>query len=124
MKFTIKGRFPSLNEYTSANRSNRYAGSKMKKDCHKQVIEAIKEHKLPKVKSYPIALKITWFEKDRRRDIDNVTYGVKFINDSLVEVKIIQDDSQQYVKSIINHIEVDRQNPRIEVEIIERKLND
>ena len=119
MKFTIKGRFPSLNEYTSANRSNRYAGSKMKKDCHKQVIEAIKQNKLQKVKSYPIALKITWFEKDRRRDIDNVTYGVKFINDSLVEAKIIQDDSQQYVKSIINHIEVDRQNPRIEVEIIE-----
>lgn len=120
MKFTIQGRFPSLNEYTSANRSNRYAGSKMKKDCHKQVIEAIKEHKLQKIKRYPIALKITWFEKDRRRDIDNVTYGVKFINDSLVEAKIIEDDSQQFIKSIINHIEVDNKNPRIEVEIIER----
>ena len=91
----------------------------MKKDCHKQVIAAIKEHKLPKVKSYPITLEITWYEKDRRRDIDNISYAVKFINDSLVEAKIIKDDSQQYVKSIINHIEVDRQNPRIEVEIIE-----
>ena len=59
MKFTIKGRFPSLNEYTSANRSNRYAGSKMKKDCHKQVIEAIKGTQVTKKlkKSYPIALK-------------------------------------------------------------------
>lgn len=124
MKFTIRGRFPSLNEYTSANRSNRYAGSKMKKDCHKQVIEAIKGHKLPKVKNYPVTLEITWFEKDRRRDIDNISYAVKFINDSLVEAKIIEDDSQQFVRSIINHIEVDRNNPRIEVEIIERRLNE
>lgn len=121
MKFTIQDRFPSLNEYTNSNRKNRYAGADMKARCQKQATIGIKLSKLKPVKNYPITLEITWYEKDRRRDLDNITYAVKFINDALVKSKIIIDDSQKYVRSIINHVEVDSKNPRIEIKIIERR---
>lgn len=119
--FTIIGRYPSLNEYTSANRSNRYAGSKMKKEETDRAFWACLEHKVKRVKNYPITLKITWHEIDRRRDIDNITWSVKFLLDGMVKAKVIEDDSQKYVVGIENHIKVDRKNPRIEVEIIENR---
>lgn len=91
----------------------------MKINCEKQAMQGINEAKLKPVKNYPVTLDITWYEKDRRRDIDNIVYGVKFIADSLVKAKILEDDGQRYVRSIINHVKVDSQNPRIEVEIIQ-----
>ena len=124
MKFTVQGRFPSLNEYTNSNRANRYQGNKMKKKCQQQAFIGILQAKVSRVDKYPITLKITWYEPNRRRDVDNITYGAKFILDAMVQAKIIEDDSQKYVVGIENLIQVDSKNPRIEVEIIERKLND
>ena len=119
MKFTIQGRFPSLNEYTNSNRANRYKGSEMKKKCQQQAFTGILQAKVSRVDKYPITLKITWYEPNRRRDVDNITYGAKFILDAMVQAKIIEDDSQKYVVGIENLIKVDSKNPRIEVEIIE-----
>lgn len=62
-EFIIYGRLDGLNEYTSANRSNRYKGSQMKLKNESIVIEAIKRYQLNKIKKYPIKLKITWYEK-------------------------------------------------------------
>lgn len=120
MKLTIPGRFPSLNEYTASNRANRFKGAQMKKDAEIQVIQAIKLSNLKPVQNYPVTLNVTWYEMDRRRDIDNITYSIKFCLDSLVKAKILIDDSQKYVTQINNKVEVDKENPRIEVEIIER----
>lgn len=119
MKLTIPGRFPSLNEYTASNRANRFKGAQMKKDAEIQVIQAIKLSKLKPVQSYPVTLTITWYEKDRRRDIDNITYAIKFCLDSLVKAKILTDDSQKFVTEINNKVEVDSLNPRVEIEITE-----
>lgn len=123
MKLIIQGRFPSLNEYTEGNRANRFKGASIKKSAEKQVIAAIRACKLDKVENYPVTLNITWYEKDRRRDIDNITYATKFINDSLVKSRVIEDDSQKFVKAINNRVEVDKENPRIEVEIVERSTD-
>lgn len=120
MKLIIQGRFPSLNEYTDGNRANRFKGASIKKQAEKQVLQAILEAKLPKVQNYPVTLNITWYEANRRRDVDNIVYAVKFINDSLVHARIIEDDSQRFIKAINNKVEVDNKNPRIEVEIIEK----
>lgn len=119
MKLIIQGRFPSLNEYTAGNRANRYKGASIKKNAEKQVTAAIRACKLDKVENYPVTLNVTWYERDRRRDLDNITYGIKFCLDSLVKAKILIDDSQKYVAQINNKVEVDKDNPRIEVEIIE-----
>jgi len=120
IKFIIYTRYPSLNEYTSANRSNKYKGSSMKRSCQHEAYLAIRQAKLKPIGKYPIRLKITWYEPNKRRDIDNIVYAVKWIADSLVEAKIIPDDSQKYIVGIENHVLVDSNNPRIEVELIER----
>ena len=56
-EFIIYGRLNGLNEYTSANRSNRYKGSQMKLKNESIVIEAIKRYQLQKIKKYPIKLR-------------------------------------------------------------------
>lgn len=124
MKLIIQGRFPSLNEYTEGNRANRFKGASIKKSAEKQVTAAIRACKLDKVTSYPVTLNVTWYERDRRRDIDNITYGIKFCLDSLVKTNILIDDSQKYVTQINNRVEVDKENPRIEIEIVERSTDE
>ena len=124
MKFVIHGRLPSLNDYVLACRSNRYAGASMKKRneqlIDKAILKAIDGGFLRRVNKYPITLKITWYEPNKRRDIDNITFAVKFIQDSLVKAEIIQDDSQKFLNRNLHDVQVDVENPRIEVEIIER----
>lgn len=118
-KFIIYGRLDGLNEYTKSNRSNKYKGNKTKQDNEFLVSLYIRQAKLKKVDKYPIALKITWYEKNKRRDIDNITFATKFIQDALVKCGILENDSQKYINRIEHNVSVDKDNPRIEVEIIE-----
>lgn len=66
MKFTIPTRYPSLNEFITSNRANRYKGASMKKKCQQVAYIAIKQAKLQRVTKYPIRLKITWYEPNKR----------------------------------------------------------
>ena len=118
-EFIVYGRLDGLNEYTSANRSNRYKGSQMKLKNEAIVIEAIKRFQLEKVKNYPVQLNIVWYEKNKRRDVDNITFATKFIQDALVKQGILIDDGQKYINKISHDVQVDKEYPRIEVEIIE-----
>lgn len=120
IKFVIPGRLDGLNEYTEANRCNRHCGSKMKQRNQKAVRIAIRKAKVRCVMKYPVHLKITWYEPNSRRDIDNVIFAQKFILDALVDMQVLINDSQRYVKSIAHVVTPDKDNPRIEVEIIER----
>ena len=119
MKFIIKGRLVSLNEYINAERSNRYAAAKLKKDQQELINWVIKQYRLNPVTNYPVKLKIKWYEKDNRRDADNVAYAKKFIQDALVVSGVLKDDSRKYVKGFEEEVLTDKQDPRIEVEIIE-----
>ena len=119
IKFVVPGRLDGLNEYTKANRANAYGGNNIKQRNEKAVKFAIRQAKLNKVIKYPIQLKITWDEKNKRRDIDNIIFATKFILDALVKSNILENDSQKYVNGITHEVSVDKQNPRIEVEIIE-----
>ena len=121
MRFVIEGRLDGLNEYTRANRSNRYQGNSMKARNEKAVLLAIREARLKPVQKYPVELQIAWYEPDRRRDVDNIQFAVKFIQDALVEAGILEKDSQKYVSKLSHEVKVDRKNPRIEVTIKEMK---
>lgn len=128
MKFTIQGKLPSLNDYVLANRSYKYAGASMKKRVEKQIQEsifkAISSGEIKKVDKYPVGLNITWYEPTMRRDIDNICFAVKFIQDALVATGVLENDSQRYISELNHTVLLDRENPRITVEIIERKSND
>lgn len=122
VKFVIDGRLPSLNDYTRECRANKYLANKTKEKCEKSIIFAIREAKLQKVTVYPISLKITWYEPNKRRDIDNIQFATKFIQDALVKAGILENDSQKYVVSLEHTVKVDKNNPRIEVEICMREF--
>ena len=94
MKFTIQGRLNSLNEYIKACRGNVYSANNMKM-YEKAIREAVRVAKLMPIDKYPISLKITWYEPNSRRDIDNVQFATKFILDAMVEMQIIKNDSQK-----------------------------
>lgn len=119
MKLIIQGRLPSLNEYTLKCRYNRFAGAKMKKDAQEKVCIAIRGSKLKIIKNYPISLNFTWYEPNKKRDIDNVIFGEKFVLDALVEMGILINDSQKYVTQVSHEVKTDKENPRIEVELNE-----
>lgn len=121
IKFIIPGRLDGLNDYTAANRRNPYAGSSMKSKNEKVVKSAIRQAKLNRVDKYPVHLKISWYEKNARRDVDNIMFGQKFILDALVKEGILENDSQKYVRGISHVVQVDKDFPRIEVLIYEER---
>lgn len=119
MKFVIKGTLPGLNEYIGAERSNRYAASAMKKQVqHTIALVCRAQHPKAHFKN-PVRMHYTWYEKDLRRDCDNIAFAKKFIQDAFVKAGILIDDSRRYVKGFTDDFEVDRKNPRVEVEMEE-----
>jgi len=61
-----------------------------------------------------------WFEKDRRRDHDNIASAVKFIFDGLRKCSIFGGDGWKHISGGFAHnFSVDSKNPRIEIYILE-----
>ena len=122
IKFVIKGKLDGLNEYINACRANRYKGAEMKKKNERLVmayiLQAVNFGEIYEVKNYPIKLNINWYEPNSRRDVDNVTFATKFIQDSLVRTGILEDDSRKYINQVNHSVFTDKENPRIEVEIL------
>lgn len=118
MVFEIPGRLPGLNEIIDAAKKGRgkYQPYALMKEEYTTMIAWLAK-KLPACNRVDIT--ITWHEPNRRRDIDNITGGTKFVMDGLVAGGVIKDDSQKYVNSITHRFELARDNPRIEVEIVE-----
>lgn len=127
-RFVIYGKLPGLNDYTETNRGNKYLANKLKQETqnniNKFIVIAVSKGYLKKVNKYPCRLKITWYEPNNKRDVDNITFGTKFILDSLVCMGILKNDSRKYVDSIEHSVFTDKGNPRIEVEINEPMCTD
>lgn len=94
--FQIPARLPSLNEMIAANRRNKYAGAKLKRDTEEFIIAQIFAQKLAPVER-PCIVHMVFNEPNRKRDADNVESAKKFILDALVRAKVIAGDSPKYV---------------------------
>ena len=116
----ILGRLDGLNDYTSANRTNPHKGGKMKKDNEEIVIWAIRQQLGRLHITAPVILRFAWYEKNKKRDHDNVSsFGRKVIQDALVKTGILKDDGWDYVTGFTDKFYCDKNNPRIEVVIEE-----
>lgn len=116
----IPGRLDNLNDYISAERSNRYKGAKMKSDNEKAVIYAIKKCLKGVRIEKPVFMEYLWVEKNKRRDLDNISsFGRKVIQDSLVGSHVLKNDGWKEIVGFSDSFEVDSDNPRIEVLIRE-----
>lgn len=118
-KFVIQGTLPNLNDYTRACRSNRYVGAKMKKDAEHIVGVYIMQQLRGVHLEAPVRLNFRWFEPNKRRDLDNIAFAKKFILDALVSSGTIKTDDWNGVIGFSDSFDVDKNNPRIEVEIEE-----
>lgn len=107
--FWIPFTLPSMNKVIGANRNSKYNGAKLKKNVQRDIDLVIRKSDLKPVKG-PVEIEIHWFEENARRDVDNIQSGKKFILDSLVEMKILPDDNQRWVKQIWDTVIVARGN--------------
>lgn len=121
-KLSIPGKMPGLNEYVEANRTNHHKGAQMKRDCQEAVQWCIKSQIRQRRIKKPVFLLFTFYEKDRRRDHDNVSsFARKVIQDALVASGVLQDDGWNHVTGYLDLFRVDPQHPRIVVQFIEQE---
>lgn len=115
-RFIIPGRLPGYNQLKGSC-WQQSMGIKRKAMQEVQIHAAIA--KLKPV-SGKVTVAITCYEKDNRRDDDNVMFGAsKIILDALQGMGVLKNDNRKCVKHIPHPVQVDRKNPRIEVEIDE-----
>lgn len=119
MKLIIHGRLPGLNEYTRECRGNRYAGAEMKREAEDLIRYCIRRQLEPI--EGRVFLNITWYEPNKKRDMDNIAFAKKFIQDSLVKEGIIKNDGWAGIAGLSDNFQVDKENPRIEVEIVKEQ---
>lgn len=118
----IKGQLPNLNEYTKACRGNKYSGANMKKQSEKIISAYIKQQLKGVHFEGIVKLSFRWYEPNKKRDLDNICFAKKFILDALVSNKIIVADGWKGVIGFTDEFFVDKENPRIEVDIEEGGL--
>lgn len=113
----------TLNQYTNANRGNKFGGAKKKKEatqiCALHTKKAMREGF--KINSLPVNLQFDWYAKDRRTDPDNLAFMQKFILDGMQKAEAIPGDGWGEIKSLKHNFFIDKDNPR--VEITQKQLN-
>ena len=114
-KITIPGELPDLNTIIEVAKQHYGNYSRMKRVNTETVTWVAK--KLPVMTR--IRLTCRWYCKDRKKDKDNISVGIKFILDGLVEAGIIANDGWKQVDSFGHEFYVDKQKPRVEVIIEE-----
>lgn len=120
ISFTIFGRLPNMNDYSDAQRRNKYAGAKMKRQAQDNVLAVILAQLGRKRVNGRVMIKYTFYEPNRKRDMDNVSaFAHKVIQDALVELGTIENDGWKHIAGMHDLYFVDKKNPRIEVELIE-----
>lgn len=108
-----------MNEIINACRHNRYTGAAQKKAVTNECGWRILERKVPEFRR-PVVVRIRFIEPDRRRDVDNIQSGTKFIMDALVMARVLPNDTREWLKGISHTFPPpDKSNPRIEVTVEE-----
>ena len=118
MKIIIDGELIDLNKFVNAQRANRFGGAAMKKKYTDKCASAFSPMKAKQLR-LPITLHITWYCKDKRKDKDNVAFAKKFILDGMIQCGLLKNDGWSEIAGFTDDFEVDKENPRIEVELEE-----
>lgn len=105
--FTVHAKLPSLNDVIRKNRENMFCGNTYKKETEKIISRyiqlALTTGELKPV-SEPCTIRIDWYEKTKRRDVDNIQSSQKFILDALVSNGVLPDDNRKHVVQIYHTI--------------------
>jgi len=116
----IKGELPNLNKEIGAAKQHWAVYSNHKRKFTNLISALAKQYKNKNPNQYPIPtrlhLSLKWFVKNKRKDPDNVYFAVKYILDGMVEGGLLEGDGFKHISSIVHSVEVDKGEPRVEVE--------
>jgi Holliday junction resolvase RusA-like endonuclease len=115
----VNGPLPGMNEWISAAKRpswSKTSYTNLKKKWTEDVWKLAKAARLKKVDG-PAHISFIWREKNRRRDIDNVSAGAKSVLDGLVKAGVLENDGWEHVFSIEHRFQVDAKNPGVLVHI-------
>ncbi len=119
--FIIGQKLPSLNEYQTACRANRYTGARFKKETEAiieiEILKALKS-KMLIIPIPPIKIAFIWHEKTKKRDADNIASAKKYILDAMQTMGIIENDNRKNVVGFTDEV-VDDTRDFVEVKIFE-----
>ena len=115
-EINITGRLPGMNEFISAQRTNKYKGAQMKADgqhtCEIYVKKALRNVHIEK----PIKIHYCFYERNTKRDMDNISgFAHKVFQDALVSCGVIDNDGWKNIVGFTDSFFVDKKNPRIEI---------
>ena len=117
---TIPGELTDLNSYIKATNGNRLAGNKVKQADTNLIMYRFLEAKAAGLRiQTPIKIHFKWFCKNKRKDPDNVAFAKKAILDGMQKAGVIQNDGRNEIRGFIDDFEIDKDYPRIEIEILE-----
>jgi len=120
MILNIPGTPPSLNTWS---RMHWAKAAEIKKQWERDIFYLSHQQRYDNRGELPLRkaiIKITYyFATNRRRDADNM--NLKFILDGVVKAGIIKDDSTSVIGQVETSWGVDKNNPRVEIEIEGRK---
>ena len=116
-KLILNFELPTLNQIINESKQHWAKYSTPKKKFTELVrLEAIRQGL--EIKEYPANFIFSWYRKNKRTDKDNIIVGQKYILDGLVLAELLPNDGWEFVGNLIHHFQVDKDNPRVEVEII------
>jgi Holliday junction resolvase RusA-like endonuclease len=118
ISLTVQGEFPGLNEIIKESKCHfsKYAKNKRYYTDIVMLTCLGARHKAIKQK---VNIELTWYTKNAKKDPDNVAAGIKYILDGLTLSGTLENDSRKYIGSITHHFCVDKNNPRVEIKLIE-----
>ena len=123
MKFTIYGRLPNLNDAVNAARKGKYIEASFRKKYEEIIAWSAKRDLKNWKPTEPVILHYRFYEENKRRDKDNVaSYAMKLIQDALRDSGYLSGDGWNQIDNFDFKWFVDKENPRIEVEIEEIKI--
>lgn len=91
-----------LNTYINAERRNRFIGAKIKQEMTNCVAMECRIQKIPLMKQIT-SFVLHWTHKNRKKDFDNVEFGVKWIKDGMVKAGIIENDGWKHFPPETHH---------------------
>lgn len=116
-KMTIPGRLPGLNEYINDERANKQKAARLKRETQELIGWYIRRYLRGLRFSGPVVMDYRWYEKDKRRDKDNIVFAKKFIQDALVAHGVIANDGWNDIEYFTDRCFVDKNKARVEVRI-------
>lgn len=116
----------TLHKYIHAERTNRYAGARLKKIgtlYAKKIVEQAMVDGI--IFNWPCKLKFDWYLADGRIDPDNWDFIKKFIFDGMQKanvrgVKFLENDNIKHIKGYDHDFYIDKDNPRLEIYELEK----